>query len=146
MLKKVLFACVLLWIVENSFAMNIQTTIEIDNVVVEGGLVYVAVYSNENDYKNDTAFESFILQPTSSQLTYFLELPEGEYVVSVFQDSNNDGRLNKIIFGIPIEPIGITNYNLKGVPGSFNRLKMPINYNSARLVVNMGRVKALGII
>jgi uncharacterized protein (DUF2141 family) len=146
MFKKLLFVCALFWLAVNSFAANIQTTIEINNVVVDGGSVYVAVFSNENDYKNDVAFVSFILQPINTTLTYPLELPEGEYVVSVFQDSNNDGKLNKIIFGIPIENIGITNYNLRGVPGGFNSLKMPINNNSARLVVNMGRVKALGII
>jgi uncharacterized protein (DUF2141 family) len=146
MLKKVLFVCALFWIVGNSFAMNIQTTIEINNVTVDGGLVYVAVYSNENDYKNDTAFKSFVLRPANSQLTHLLELPEGEYVMSVFQDSNNDGKLNKKIFGIPTENIGITNYNLKGVPGGFNTLKMPVDNNSARLVVNMGKVKALGVI
>jgi uncharacterized protein (DUF2141 family) len=67
-------------------------------------------------------------------------LPSGEYVVSAFQDKNGDGKLNTGIFGIPTEHVGMTNYNLKGAPGGFKKLKVPINNNSTRLIVNMGKV------
>jgi len=146
MFKKVLFFCVSLLAVGNSFADDIYTTIEINGVVVNKGLVYVAIYSNEKDYKSETPFTRFILEPDNTSLAYFLELPEGEYVVSVFQDSNNDGKLNTNIFGIPTEHVGITNYNLRGAPGGFNRSKVPINNSSTKLIINMGQVKPLGII
>jgi uncharacterized protein (DUF2141 family) len=147
MLKNELFLCVLLCIAGNVFANNsVNATIEINGVIINNGSIYVAVYSNEEDYKKEKAFYSFILQPDNTTLIYSLELPEGEYVVSIFQDSNNDGRLNSTIFGIPTEHIGITNYNLRGVPSGFQKLKVPINNYSTRLTVNMGRVKPLGII
>jgi len=145
MSRKLLLVCVLLLLVESLFANDIYTTIEINGVIVNGGLIYAAVYSNEHDYKNETAFAQFILQPDNTALTYSLYLPEGEYVVSVFQDKNGDERLNSGIFGIPSEPVGKTNYNLKGSPGGFNKLKSPVNENSAKLIVNIGRVKLLGI-
>jgi len=141
MIKKLFFIGVLLLIVESLFASEIKTTIEINGVTVNGGLVYVAVYSNENDYKNETAFTNFILQPDNKVLKYSLSLPEGEYVVSVFQDKNGDGELNTGLFGIPSEHIGKTNYNLKGAPGDFNKLKAPVNNNSTMLIVNIGKVK-----
>jgi len=146
MFRKLLFLCVLLFVVKSLFAENIHTTIEINGVIVNGGLVYVSVYSNESDYKNEKAFTGFILQPNQATLTHFLELPEGEYVVSVFQDVNGDGEVNSGIFGIPSEPVGKTNYNLRGAPGGFNKLKVPINNGSTKLIVNIGRVKALGVI
>ena len=146
MFRKLLFLCGLLFAVESLFADNINTTIEINGVTVNGGLVYVAVYSNENDYKSETAFAKFILQPDNSSLTYFLDLPEGEYVVSVYQDKNGDEKLNSGLFGMPSEPVGKTNYNLRGVPGGFKKLKAPVNNNSTKLIVNMGKVKALGVI
>ena len=144
MLKKLLFLCVSFFAAGSLFAGNIHTTIEINGVIVNGGLIYVAVYSNENDYKTETAFAKFILQPDKTTLTYSLDLPEGEYVVSVFQDSNNDGELNTGTFGMPKEPVGKTNYNLKGSPGGFNKLKAPVNSNSTKLIVNMGKVRLLG--
>ena len=146
MLGKSLFFCVLVWAAGNAFADNIRTSLEINNVAVGRGLVYVAVYSNENDYKNKRAYFSFIMESTAATLTYSLELPEGEYVASAFQDTNNNGKLGITIFGIPTEPVGKTNYNLRGAPGNFNRLKVPVNDNSTTITVNMGRVKPLGVI
>jgi uncharacterized protein (DUF2141 family) len=143
MYKKAFIISVLLWVAGNCFADNIQTTIEINGVTVNGGLVYVAVYSNENDYKAETTSVKFILDPVSSKITHSLELPEGEYVVSVFQDTDNDGELKTGTFGMPAEPVGKTNYNLKGAPGGFNKLKAPVNRSSTKLVVNMGRVRLL---
>ena len=143
MFRKLLFLCVSFLVVGSLFAGNIHTTIEINGVTVNGGLVYAAVYSNEKDYKNETAFAKFILQPDKTTLIYFLDLPEGEYVVSVFQDSNNDGELNTGIFGMPSEPVGKTNYKLRGAPGGFNKLKTPVNGNSAKLIVNMGKVRMI---
>jgi uncharacterized protein (DUF2141 family) len=146
MQKKVLILCVFIMVAGNCFADNIRAVVEINGVTVNGGLVYVAVYSNENDYKDEVPFISFILNPVNTSLTHSLELPEGEYVVSSFQDKNGDKKLNSTIFGIPTEHVGKTNYNLRGVPGGFNRLKAPVSHSSTRLIVNMGRVKPLGVI
>jgi len=146
MFRKALLLCVLFSAVGILFADNINATIEINGVIVNGGLVYVAVYSNENDYKAEKPFAKFILTPASGRITHALELPNGEYVVSVFQDTNSNGDLDTNLFGIPSEPIGKTNYGLRGAPGGFNKLKTPVNKNSAKLIVNMGKVKALGII
>ena len=146
MLRKLLLVCVLLLLVGSLFANDVYTTIEINGVIVNGGLVYAAVYSNEHDYKNETPFAKFILQPDTGALTHSLYLPEGEYVVSVFQDRNGDGELNSGTFGLPAEPVGKTNYNLRGAPGGFNKLKAPVNRNSAKLNINMGKIKALGIL
>jgi uncharacterized protein (DUF2141 family) len=140
MFRKLLFLCVAFLVAESAFADNISVTIEINGITVNGGSVYVAVYSNENDYKTETAYTKFILDPVHSSITRSLELPEGEYVVSVFQDKNGDGKLNTAIFGIPTEHVGMTNYNLRGAPGGFNKLKAPVNNNSTKLIVNMGRV------
>ena len=145
MQKKKLFLCALLCIAGSVFADTINTTIEINGVAINSGSVYVAVYSNEKDYKNEIAFASFILQPINTTLIHHCDLPEGEYVVSVFQDTNNDGKLGITIFGIPTEPVGKTNYNLRGAPSGFKKLKMPVNNDSTKLIVNMGRVKPLGV-
>jgi len=146
MFQKISFLCVFLWIAVSSFADSINATIEINGVTVNGGQVYVAVYSNETDHNNEIPFISFILESSSVNISHSLELPEGEYVVSVFQDRNNDGRLNDTIFGIPIEHIGITNYNRRGVPGNFNKLKVPVNNDASIITVNVGKVRTLCII
>jgi len=142
MFRKALFF-ILFCVTVNIYADNIQVTLEINGITVNGGLLYVAVYSNENDYKNEKAFINFTLQPASVRITHSLELPAGDYVISIFQDTNNDGKLNTGLFGIPTEPVGKTNYNLKGASGNFNKLKVPVNNNSRVLTVNMGRVRVI---
>ena len=146
MFKKLLFLCVFLFVFGNVFADNINATIEINGITVNGGSIYVAVYSNENDYKAEKPFVKFIINPVNSKISHALELPNGEYVVSVFQDTNSNGNLDTNVFGIPSEPIGKTNYGLRGAPGGFNKLKTPINNNSTKLIINLGKVKALGVI
>ena len=122
-------------------AYGINVTIEINGIRVNDGRVYVAIYSNENDYRAENSFVSFILDPANSTVTRSLELPNGEYVVSVFQDVNSNEKLDTNIFGIPREPVGITNYNGRGIPGGFPKLKVPVNNNSTRIAVNIGNVR-----
>jgi uncharacterized protein (DUF2141 family) len=56
MFKKLLFLCAMFLVIEVLSADSVHTTIEINGVTVNGGLVYVSVYSNENGFKNETAF------------------------------------------------------------------------------------------
>jgi len=143
MFRKVLFFCVSLLIVGNCFANDVNIVIEIHGVNVGGGLVYVSVYSNEKDYGKETPSISFILEPVAAVLKHSLVLSEGEYVASAFQDANNNGKLDLGNFNIPKEPVAITNYNLRGAPGAFKDLKVLVNNNSTRIVLNMGKVRAL---
>jgi uncharacterized protein (DUF2141 family) len=140
MFKKLLFLCALFAAAGSAFADN-NITLEINGVTVQGGSVYVAVYSNENDYKAENPFIRFILEPVNSTLTRNLELPNGEYVVTIFQDVNSNGVLDTNFLGIPREPVGITNYNGRGISGGFHKLKVSVNNNSARITVNMGNVR-----
>jgi len=64
-------------------------------------------------------------------------LPNGEYVISMFQDKNGNGKLDTYFFGIPKEPIGITNYFKKGIPGGFNKLKIQINEDKMIIKIKM---------
>jgi len=125
----------------NAFAKNINLVVELTGVTVNGGDVHVFVFSNEQDYKKDIRFKSFILESANSVLAYILDLPEGEYLISAFQDTNGNGKTDTGFLGIPKEPIGITNYNGRGAPGGFNKHKVPVNSNTSKISVNLGVIK-----
>jgi len=137
--KLAVFLFIFLLFTLNIYAINV--TLEINNVRINGGLLYVAIYSNENDFINGNSTVSFILEPISNTVIHNIELPAGEYVVSMFQDTNSNGRLDTGIFGIPREPVGITNYDGRGRPGGFHELKTPVNNNTRRIIVNMRNVR-----
>jgi uncharacterized protein (DUF2141 family) len=69
MLRKIIFLCAAFLVAESAFADNISVTVEINRITVNGGSVYVAVFSNENDYKTETAYTKFILEPVNNSST-----------------------------------------------------------------------------
>ena len=125
----------------NVFANNIRTVIEITGVNVNGGSVHVGVFTNERDHRRDIPFAEFILESTSSTLTHELDLPEGDCLVWAYQDSNNNGKLDTGFFGIPNEPIALTNYSGRGIPGGFNKHKVPVNRSIIKISVNLGVIR-----
>lgn len=55
----------------------------------------------------------------------------GPYAIGVYQDENNNGQLDTGIFGIPVEPMGVSN-NVRPLLG-------PPSFNDARFVHTGGQ-------
>ena len=121
----------------NIFA-DVNFTLEITGIEVNKGKIYVDLFSNENGYKKVIPYLSFVLESTTSTIIHRFDIPEGEYVIAVYQDTNNNGEMDTNFIGFPKEPFAISNYR-GGIPVSFNRLKFPINNNSNRISMNMGK-------
>ncbi|MCP9237069.1 DUF2141 domain-containing protein [Lewinella sp. JB7] len=76
---------------------------------VEGGKVYVAVYDSPEGFANERFIStaSRTLAATDIRTEVDLRLPtEGDYVIAVFQDLNENGTLDRNFFGVPTEPYG----------------------------------------
>jgi uncharacterized protein (DUF2141 family) len=61
----------------------------------------------------------------------------GECVISIYQDTNNNGKSDTGTLGIPEGPVGITNWDGKGPPGNYKKLKIVISYMTGTVVVNL---------
>ena len=119
-------------------AEEISFTLEITGVTVNGGTVHGGVYSR-NTYNTINPPEfSFRGNPISNTINISLQIPQGEYVIQIYQDTNNNGKLDFNFFGIPIEPIGISNWNGRGIPGNFNRHKVLI-YTGLKIIVQLNQ-------
>jgi uncharacterized protein (DUF2141 family) len=110
-----------------AYSQDIKITLTVANVVPKGGLIYAAVYDSPEAFKQERSFRSLILEPESDKIQASLMLPPGDYVFSLFQDRNSNGKLDMGFLGIPKEPIGISNYDGRGIPGGFDSLKMKID-------------------
>jgi uncharacterized protein (DUF2141 family) len=115
---------------------EVSFVVEVQGVTVNAGIVYGAVYSNDNSYKNHQPDFVFQGNSTNETLYFNLQIPSGEYVIEVYQDSNNNGRLDFGWFNIPKEPVGITNFNGRGIPGNFNKQKVTIN-NGIKIIIQI---------
>jgi len=123
----------------NIFANENNITVEITGVTINGGNVFVQIYSNERDYRRDIPFMKVILESQNAIVSQEVVLPEGEYLVAAFQDTNNNGRLDTNIFGVPREPAGLTKYT-GGIPRGFHSHKVPVNENISKITVHLNNL------
>lgn len=87
------------------------------NVVVTGlkadtGVARIGLVNNEADLMNDdaTPFMGAAQTIVSGSTSYmFKNVPYGIYVIKVFHDEDNSGKLKKGMFGIPKEEYGFSN-------------------------------------
>jgi len=83
------------------------------NIKSDEGKVYVCVYDKKDDWLSDRyrTQKSVAVAGNRSgdRVTIDLLLPAGEYALSVFQDVNDNGKLESNFIGMPKEPAGLSN-------------------------------------
>jgi len=121
------------------FAQTVITvTVEVTNIVVNGGKIYLALFKNADGFKNEVPDFAFILDADNTIKTQVISLPAGEYVVSAFQDANNNVKLDYGLLGVPKELVGISNYSGKGFPSkSFDKQKIMINNTTGKVTIGL---------
>jgi uncharacterized protein (DUF2141 family) len=104
------------------------------NVKTDQGKLYVWVYDKKDDWLSDRyrTQKSVAVagNRTGDKVTVELLLPAGEYALSIFQDVNDDGKLERNFIGMPKEPAGLSN-NLRPKFG-------PPKYKDAAFPVTVG--------
>ena len=121
----------------NIFAEPLNVTIEISEVSPNQGKIIIAIFNSKSGYKKNIPYKALTVDSTSDTLLIDETLPSGEYVISMFQDENGNGKLDKYFFGIPKEPIGLTNYFKKGIPRGYSKLKIQVNEDKIIIKINM---------
>ena len=103
-----------------SYGQQVSLTLTVDQVPDTKAKIYVGFYEANNDFPKPGkhAFRRIIEPNATSAVTVtFLDVPAGEYALAVYQDTDNNDRLETGMFGIPKEPFGLST-NLKA--GLFN--------------------------
>jgi len=77
------------------------------------GNLYIAVYNSDDTWLgDDTVLEQQVVIADSRDgelVSAELQLPPGEYALSIFYDSNDNGELDTNFIGIPKEPVALSN-------------------------------------
>lgn len=106
----------------------------------EEGKIYISLFNSESSYNNRQVFRSFTVTPQSDSSTITMDLPVGEYLFSVYQDSNHNNKLDYNLIGIPKEKFGFSNYNGKLIPGNFADMKVRINESLTAVVLHLFKI------
>ena len=87
--------------------------LEVSGLQSVSGDIYIAVYDSEDDWLgDDTVLQKKVVISDALEgelvLTQ-LQLPLGQYAISIFFDVNNNGELDTNFIGIPKEPVALSN-------------------------------------
>lgn len=132
-MKKILF---LLLICFNLFSQEFKVNLQINNVKQNKGKIFIAIYNRAESYKKQIPDIPVIIESKSNYIFIDIDVPEGNYVFSIFQDINNNNKLDTNLVGMPKEPVGISNFDGKGIPGSFKKLNMKIEKDT-KIIINL---------
>jgi uncharacterized protein (DUF2141 family) len=108
MIKKY-FALFFVLIVSIGYVSAQNLTVRIENADIGKGHLMVGVFNSESDFPNKTFRDQRITITERTMEIIFPNLPTGRYAVSVYQDSNDNGKLDTLLFGIPKEKYGFSN-------------------------------------
>ena len=73
------------------------------------GVIKIAVYNNADSFLKKAIFVKSIPSDSIAKAPLDISWPVGVYAVSLYQDANNNGRLDTGTFGIPVEKYGFSN-------------------------------------
>jgi len=82
------------------------------------GVVQLAVFTSQENYNKEIAFFNKSYSKVSAgkgELVVNISLKTGIFGIAVFDDEDENGRMNKNFFGIPTEGFGFSNYESKGI-------------------------------
>jgi uncharacterized protein (DUF2141 family) len=82
--------------------------IKIVNVEKNRGKLVVEIYKDKSDWLK-SPFQKTILPTDESSQRASFNVHYGKYAISIYQDINENGKLDQNFLGIPKEPIGFGN-------------------------------------
>lgn len=108
-------------------AQSIELTIK--NIKTQEGQLCVAVFDSEEGFKNEVPFwaEIYPKNFNADEFVVQIQLPPGEYGVTVLDDENKDLKMNFTKIGFPKEGFGFGGYKFKGFfKPSYNKFKFDL--------------------
>ena len=137
-MKKIIVSLFLICVLTGYCFSQTVITVEVTNIVVNDGIVYVDIFSTADGFRNGNPYVSFQLQSNSAILTHEISLPNGEYLITAYQDANNNQRIDYGLFGVPKELVGMSNYSGSGYPSkNFDRQKIPVNNSTGKITIGL---------
>tara|TARA_B110000503_G_C6863412_1_gene295739 strand:+ start:36 stop:476 length:441 start_codon:yes stop_codon:yes gene_type:complete len=114
-------------------------TIQVQEVKAPLGVMRIALYASEANFLDfKEVFASKVVPATKATTTVVIDsLPAGTYAIALYQDQNDNGAMDKNWLGIPTEPLGFSNAQLR----TFG----PPSFKACAFTITAGENKVLAI-
>lgn len=117
-----------------------SVTVKITNIQSEKGTIYIAFYSENQDFPNpsDKSLNKSVKPINGSVELTIDDLPNGTYAIAVSQDINDNSKLDKNFLGIPKEPYGFSkNVHHSFSASTFDECKFKLEKEKLDLVIKL---------
>ena len=105
----------------------------------EKGQVRIAVFNSSEKWLGEQPVYSSTINVDSQTVTWRInDVPYGDYGVAVFHDENSNGKMDKNVLGIPLEPYGFSN-NLRITfgPPKWEEAKFTVKGSTAEVSIGV---------
>lgn len=117
-MKKIIFAVLFIFTAFNLYAQTVPFTLSIENISSNKGSIMVGVCIDADEFAEKYPCKySFSIPAKKGSITQQINVNKGKYGIIVYHDENNNGILDRAMFGKPEERYGFSN-NKYGAFGS----------------------------
>lgn len=100
------FLCLFICVQGNVFA---QIHVTFTGLTNKPSTLYIGIYNQDNVFMGDEAHYVAAVKVNGATLSWTCkDLAPGKYALTVYQDVNNNGKMDKGMFGVPTEPYGFS--------------------------------------
>jgi uncharacterized protein (DUF2141 family) len=105
------------------------------------GIIRIAFYKKENKFADEKnfAFTKEVKPTKTGDITFtFTDIPTGEYALAMYQDLNNNKKLDTNLVGYPKEPFAFSqNIKPKFSAPTFEECKIVFNANNPTISIKL---------
>ena len=124
---------------KNQLSPSATLHLQVQEVKAPSGVLRIALYDSEANFLDfKEVFASKVVPATIGTTTVVIgSLPAGVYAIALYQDQNDNGAMDKNWLGIPTEPLGFSNAQLR----TFG----PPSFKACAFTLTAGENKVLSI-
>ena len=121
---------------------KVPLTLIIDNLESPTAIIHVSLYGSKNKFPDPLGqLKKYQFKSTGKKITaHITDLPFGEYAIAIYQDENNNGKIDKNLLGVPTEHYAFSN-NYKPTVRAPKYENCKFDYSAKNNVVPMTMIK-----
>lgn len=140
-MKSLLLIFAILVFTSPIIAQNGTVQVSLTGIENDKGYIQIGIYNTESNFPIfGKEFKGEKIKSKKEGVKYtFNDLPEGDYAIAVWQDKNNNEKMDKNFFGSPTEKYGFSK-NIFGLfgPPNFDKVAFKVtNDNVIKLAINL---------
>lgn len=102
------------------------------------GVAKLALINSRENFSQETPYKGYDFEIIDKRVVQRLLLPLGEYAIKVFHDENKNGKLDRLVFGIPAEAYGFSNDARASMgPPDYDAAAFKIDTAKKEMIINI---------